>query len=222
MSDIINNLLAVRQRLAAAARAANRDAGTIQLIAVSKGKSAENVRAAIAAGQRIFGENRVQETEAKFTGLRLAYPDIELHLIGPLQTNKAEDAVKLFDVIETLDRPRLAQALAAAIKKTGRKPRFYIEVNIGAESQKAGVAPMDLGDFLKFCRDECALAVEGLMCIPPHGRDPASFFACMRELATQYNLPCLSMGMSADFETAIHHGATQIRIGTAIFGARHS
>jgi len=220
MNTIGNNLERARYRIAAAARAAGRDAGSVTLTAVSKGKTKEDVLAAIGAGQKIFGENRVQEAAAKFAGLRARHPDLELHLIGPLQTNKADDAVALFDVIETLDRPKLAEALARAAKKTGRSPVCYIEVNIGGEPQKAGIAPFEIGRFLSYCREGCGLTVTGLMCIPPQQGDPAFYFVEMKKLLLQYKLPHLSMGMSADYETAIRCGATCVRVGTAIFGAR--
>jgi len=217
---IARNLEAIRQRMAAAARGAGRDPGTVHLVAVSKTKTEEDIRAALDAGQKFFGENRVQEAKVKFAPLRAEYPDLKLHLIGPLQTNKAEDAVRLFDVIETLDRPRLATALAEAMKKTGCRPELYIEVNIGAEPQKAGIAPDMLADFLAFCREGCGLAVTGLMTIPPQHEDPAPSFTRLRELAERHNLPNLSMGMSADFEEAIRCGATEVRVGTAVFGVR--
>jgi PLP dependent protein len=220
MQNIASNLHDIRRRIETAARAATRDPESIALIAVSKGKTEDDVRAAIAAGQRIFGENRVQEARAKYADLRAAYPDIELHLIGLLQTNKAEEAVKLFDVIETLDRPALAEALARATQKTGRAPRLYVEVNIGAEPQKTGVMPGELDGFLSFCRTPCGLTVSGLMCIPPRMDDPTPYFSRMKELADRYGMPHLSMGMSADFAIAIRCGATAVRIGTAIFGVR--
>jgi PLP dependent protein len=220
MNDISRNLQIVRQRIKAAAEAANRDPAAIQLVAVTKGKTEDDVHAAIKAGHRIFGENRVQEAKTKYVLLRKNCPDLELHLIGPLQTNKIEDAVRIFEVIETLDRPRLAEALAAAIKKTGCAPRLYAEVNIGNEPQKSGTVPDELGPFLHFCRGSCGLTVEGLMCIPPQKDDPKRYFTQMQELATRYGLSRLSMGMSADFETAIRYGATDVRVGTAIFGKR--
>lgn len=190
------------------------------LIAVSKTRSVEEIGAALAAGQRIFGENRVQEARAKFPLLRETYPDIELHLIGPLQTNKALAAVELFDVIQTLDRPQLADALAKAIKKSGKTPRFFIEVNTGDEPQKAGISLGQLAPFLSYCRDICGLPVIGLMCIPPQGRDPSPFFLMLRDAAQNLKLPHISMGMSGDFETAVACGATDIRVGAAIFGDR--
>ncbi len=218
--DISGNLENIRQKIGQAAKASGRSVRDVELIAVSKGKSEEDVRAALEAGQKLFGENRMQEAKAKFASLRQQYPDLELHLIGPLQTNKVVDAVALFDVIQTLDRPKLAEALADAQKKTGRTLKFYIEVNIGSEPQKAGVTPEELEGFLKFCRNDCALAVEGLMCIPPQHHDPAPYFVRTKKLADTHRLSVLSMGMSADFETAVHCGATQVRVGSAIFGPR--
>ena len=209
MSLIDDNLAVVRARCGAA-----------RLIAVSKTQDAMAITAALDAGQRMFGENRVQEAEAKFPALRIAYPDIQLHLIGALQTNKAQDAVELFDVIQTLDRPQLADALAKAIRKTGRTPRIYIEVNIGKEPQKAGIAPDRVSDFLIYCRNVYGLNIGGLMCIPPLGLEARPFFRQMRTLADRLSLPHLSMGMSGDFETAVECGATEVRVGTAIFGTR--
>jgi pyridoxal phosphate enzyme (YggS family) len=194
--------------------------GSTKLIAVSKTQPMAVVRAALDAGQRVFGENRVQEAGEKFPALRAEYLDIELHLIGPLQSNKARDAVALFDVIQTLDRLSLAKALAKAIDKTGRRPKLYIEVNIGRESQKAGIAPDEVADFLHICRVRYGLMISGLMCIPPNGQDPVPFFTAMRDLADLYDLPNLSMGMSGDYRQAIACGATEVRIGSAIFGAR--
>jgi pyridoxal phosphate enzyme (YggS family) len=220
MSKIAANLQTVLGKISTPAQTSGRNPSTIRLIAVSKGHDIESVQEALAAGQRVFGENRVQEAESKFTALRKAYPDLELHLIGPLQTNKAEEAVRLFDVIETVDRPHLAEAIAKAISKTGRNPRFYIEVNIGVELQKAGIAPEKLGEFLSFCRDTCGIAITGLMCIPPQADDPQPHFARLKNLADQYRLKHISMGMSADFETAIRCGATEVRVGNAIFGPR--
>jgi PLP dependent protein len=178
------------------------------------------VRAALLGGQRVFGENRVQEALGKFPELRREFPDLVLHLIGPLQTNKVRDAVAQFDVIETVDRPRLAEALAREMDKTGRRLACCIEVNTGEEKQKAGVLPGDADAFVADCRDRLGLAIEGLMCIPPEHEEPALHFALLREIAKRNRLPILSMGMSADFETAIRFGATHVRVGTAIFGAR--
>jgi pyridoxal phosphate enzyme (YggS family) len=219
-SDVIGNLAGVRERIGAAARAAGRQAGAVTLVAVSKTHPAAAVRAALAAGQRIFGENRVQEALAKFPDLRHEFPDLELHLIGPLQTNKVRDAVAHCDVIETVDRPRLAEALAREIERSGRRPACYIEVNTGEEPQKAGVVPAAADDFIRDCHDRLGLAIAGLMCIPPEDEEPALHFALLREIAWRNGLAVLSMGMSADFETAIRFGATHVRVGTAIFGAR--
>jgi PLP dependent protein len=222
MTSISANLEATLQKIAAAAKAAGREASGVKLIAVSKLQPLEAVKAALAAGQACFGENRVQEAKGKFEGLRSVHPELELHLIGPLQTNKAEDAVRLFDVIQTLDRPRLAAALAAAIKKIGRTPVLYVEVNTGDEPQKAGVLPEALNAFLSLCRTSYGLNIEGLMCIPPLTDDPEPHFRLLKRLADEHGLPHISMGMSADFEAAIRCGATEVRTGTAVFGERKS
>ena len=190
------------------------------LVAVSKTHPAEAVDAAIAAGQSVFGENRVQEAQHKFPALRARCPGLVLHLIGPLQTNKVRDAVALFDVIETVDRPRLAEALAAEMARTGRRLDCFIQVNTGEEPQKAGIAPADAGGFIADCRDRLGLPVRGVMCIPPHEEAPAAHFALLRDLAARHDVPLLSMGMSGDYETAIAMGATHVRVGTAIFGSR--
>ena len=221
MEEVIAaNLISVRTRIEAAARGAGRPADAVTLVAVSKTNPQGAVRAALAAGQRVFGENRVQEALDKFPALRGDFPDLALHLIGPLQTNKVREAVAHFDVIETVDRPRLAEALAREIQRAGRRPACLIEVNTGEEPQKAGVFPAAADDFIVDCRDRLGLPVEGLMCVPPHGEGPSPHFALLREIARRHNLPVLSMGMSADFETAIRFGATHVRVGTAIFGAR--
>jgi PLP dependent protein len=217
---IAANLSAVRSRIAAAARAAGRSDESVALVAVSKTHSAEAVSEALAAGHRVFGENRVQEAQAKYPALRAAFPDLTLHLIGPLQTNKVRDAVALFDVIETIDRSRLAEALAREMERTGRRLPCLIEVNTGEEAQKSGVMPAAAADFIIECRDHLGLPVVGLMCVPPLDEEPSSHFALLRELARRTGLDLLSMGMSADFETAIRFGATHVRVGTAIFGAR--
>jgi PLP dependent protein len=217
---IAANLAAVRGRIEVAARAAGRPADAVRLVAVSKTHPAEAVRAALAAGQRIFGENRVQEALGKFPRLRGEFPDLTLHLIGPLQTNKVKDAVAHCDVIETVDRPRLAEALAREIERSGRRLPCLIEVNIGAEANKAGVLPEAADDFIRDCRERLQLPIIGLMCIPPEHEEPALHFALLREIARRHGLDQLSMGMSADFETAIRFGATHVRVGTAIFGAR--
>jgi hypothetical protein len=192
----------------------------VTLVAVSKTNPAERVRAALAAGQRVFGENRVQEALGKFPGLRGAFPELRLHLIGPLQTNKIRDAVAHFDVIETVDRPRLAEALANEMGKTGRRLPCYIEVNTGEEPQKAGIWPEAADGFIADCRNRLGLPIAGLMCIPPGHEEPSLHFALLREIARRNGLAELSMGMSADYETAIRFGATHVRVGTAIFGAR--
>ncbi len=180
----------------------------------------DRIDAALAAGQRIFGENRVQEAQGRWTARRAALSDLELRLIGPLQSNKAEDAVALFDVIETLDRDKLTQALRAAIAKVGRTPRLYVQVNTGEEPQKAGVLPADAEAFVDRVRTEHGLAVEGLMCIPPVDEEPALHFALLADLAKRCGVEKLSMGMSADYETAVRHGATSVRVGSALFGER--
>jgi pyridoxal phosphate enzyme (YggS family) len=217
---IAANLAAVGARIAAAARSADRNPESVRLVAVSKTHGAAAVRAAIEAGHRLYGENRVQEAAAKYPALRAAFPDLALHLIGPLQTNKVRDAVNLFDVIETLDRPRLAAALADEMAKSGRRPPLFVEVNTGEEPQKGGVLPEAADAFIGECRDRLGLPVIGLMCVPPLDESPAPHFALLREIARRTGLEFLSMGMSADFETAIRFGATHVRIGTAIFGAR--
>jgi pyridoxal phosphate enzyme (YggS family) len=218
--SIALRLAAVRETIARAAAAAGRDPRSVALVAVSKTHGIAAIQEALDAGQRIFGENRVQEARAKFPALKAAHPDLLLHLIGPLQSNKVKEAVALFDVIETVDRPKLAEKLAEEMHKVGRRPRCYIQVNIGAEPQKAGVAPNELGTLLTLARDEYRLPIFGLMCIPPADRDPAPFFAEMAVLARAHRLPILSMGMSGDFPAAIAAGATHVRVGTAIFGAR--
>ena len=219
-ADIATNLAHVRERIARAARACGRNPSEIELVAVSKTHTAEAVRGALAAGQRVFGENRVQEAGQKFPPLRAEFPDLRLHLIGPLQTNKVNDALRLFDVIETVDRPKLAATLAAAMAKTGHRPICLIQVNTGEEPQKAGVAPGLADDFIRQCRTEFALPVAGLMCIPPADAPPAPHFTLLREIAQRNGLAALSMGMSSDFELATTLGATSVRVGTAVFGAR--
>jgi hypothetical protein len=220
MEVIAANLAAVRARIEAAAGAAGRAAGAVSLVAVSKTHPAASMRAALQAGQRVFGENRVQEALGKFPGLRQEFPDLRLHLIGPLQTNKVRDAVAHCEVIETVDRPRLAEALAREMERSGRRLACFIEVNTGEEAQKAGVFPEMADGFIADCRDRLGLPIIGLMCIPPEDEEPALHFALLREIARRNGLDQLSMGMSADFETAIRFGATHVRVGTAIFGAR--
>lgn len=218
--SIATNLARIRATIAEAALRANRPADSVTLVAVSKTNPVEAVQAAIAAGQLLFGENRVQEAQAKFPGLRDANPALALHLIGALQTNKARDAVRVADVIESLDRPKLAVALAEAMTKEGRRPRLLVQVNVGDEAQKAGVPRAETADFLKLCREELGLPIEGLMCIPPAEGDPRPHFAWLANLAAREGLAVLSMGMSGDFAEAIAEGATHVRVGSAIFGAR--
>jgi PLP dependent protein len=219
---IAANLAAVQGRIAAAARAARRPPESVGLVAVGKTHPAALVGAALAAGHRLFGENRVQEAAAKYPALRAEFPDLALHLIGPLQTNKVRDAVALFDMIETVDRPRLAAALAAEMEKSGRRLPCLVEVNTGEEPQKSGVLPAAADAFVDDCRERLGLDIRGLMCVPPADESPAPHFALLREIARRTGLEVLSMGMSADFETAIRFGATHVRIGSAIFGARGS
>ncbi|MGQ0664793.1 MAG: YggS family pyridoxal phosphate-dependent enzyme [Pseudomonadota bacterium] len=224
MSDFAANLAALKARISAAAGAAARDPAAVTVVAVTKAHGVGAVRAALAAGQRAFGENRVREATAKYPPLKAEVPDLRLHLIGPLQTNKVKDAVALFDAIETVDRPKLAHALAAEMARTGKRPVCLVEVNTGREPQKAGVAPDAADALIAECR-ALGLPLAGLMCIPPEaeGRvsdSPGLHFALLREIARRNGLAVLSMGMSADFETAIRFGATHVRIGTALFGPR--
>jgi PLP dependent protein len=218
--NIAENLRIVRERIAEAAIRAGRAPEAVTLVAVSKTHPAESVAAALEEGQHVFGENRVQEAAAKFPALRSAHPALRLHLIGGLQTNKARDAVRLADMIESLDRPRLADALAEAIRKEGRQPELLVEVNVGDEAQKSGVGRAGADDFIQSCQERFGAALRGLMCVPPQGEDPAPHFAWLADRAARHGLAVVSMGMSADFETAIAHGATLVRVGTAIFGAR--
>jgi pyridoxal phosphate enzyme (YggS family) len=220
--SIAANLARMRQRIAEATARANRPADSITLVAVSKTHPTAAVEAALAAGQTVFGENRVQEAAAKYPALRPAHPALRLHLIGALQTNKAREAVRIADVIETLDRPRLAAALAEAMAKEGRRPVLLVQVNTGDEPQKAGVPRAEADAFLRACREEHGLAVAGLMCIPPLEDDPRPHFEHLAALAARHGLGVLSMGMSGDFETAIACGATHVRVGTAVFGARET
>jgi PLP dependent protein len=217
--DIAENLRRVRDRIANAAINAGRKPDDVTLVAVSKTKPAEAVLAALQAGHTVFGENRVQEAAAKFPPLRAAHL-FSLHLIGGLQTNKARDAVRIADVIETLDRPRLADAIEAALRKEGRTPRLLIEVNTGTEAQKSGIARANADAFIDECKGRFGAALVGLMCIPPHDQDPRPHFTWLAECAARHGLPTLSMGMSADYEIAVACGATWVRVGTAIFGAR--
>jgi pyridoxal phosphate enzyme (YggS family) len=216
----MTGLVEIGQRIAAAARSAGRDPGEITLVAVSKVQPAERIEAVLAAGHRAFGENRVQEAQARWPALRERYGDVELHLVGPLQTNKVRQAVELFDVIGAVDRPRLARKLAEVFAATGRALPCYIQVNTGEEPQKAGVLPAGADAFIAECRETHGLPVAGLMCIPPVGEEPALHFALLKQIAERNGLAGLSMGMSDDFETAIAFGATIVRIGSALFGAR--
>lgn len=218
IEDAAQSRAEILARIAASAEAAGRAPAEVTLEAVSKQQPMERVLAMLAAGQRVFAENRVQEARARWADLR---PDgLELRLIGPLQTNKAEEAVLLFDVIESLDRPKLARALAEAMARHGRRPRLLVQVNTGEEPQKAGVAPRDVEPFLELLHTELHLAPEGLMCIPPEHEEPAMHFALLAKLARRAGLPVLSMGMSGDFEKAIRFGATHVRVGSALFGPR--
>jgi PLP dependent protein len=218
--DPVANLALVRARIVAAAKAVDRNPDDITLVAVSKTHGADRVAALIAAGQRVFGENRVQEAAAKFPALKSAHPDLELHLIGPLQTNKARDAVALFDVIESVDRLRLAAELAREMARQDRRPTCFVQVNTGEEPQKAGVSPRDADAFIRACIEQHQLPVVGVMCIPPLDEEPTLHFALLRKIAERNRLTCISMGMSADYEAAIRFGATHVRVGTALFGTR--
>ena len=219
-ADIKARLGLVRQEVALAAEASGRKPAGVKLVAVTKTVPAPMIEEAIEAGQRVFGENRVQEARVKWPALKEQHAGIELHLIGPLQSNKVREAVALFDVIETLDRPKLARALAEDIARAGRRPRLFVQVNTGEEPQKAGVTPGETEAFVALCGDTFGLAIDGLMCIPPFDEEPAMHFALLAKLAERLGLDDLSMGMSGDFARAIQFGATSVRIGTAIFGER--
>src|SRR5262245_21354355 len=218
--DATAGLTAVRHEIAAACREAGRDPAGVTLVAVSKTFGADAIEPVIAAGQRVFGENRVQEAKAKWPALQARHSGIELHLVGPLQSNKAKEAVALFDAIHSIDRPSLAAALAKEIAKEGRSPTLFVEVNTGAEPQKSGVLPEHTDAFLRDCHETHGLTIAGLMCLPPAHEAPAPHFALTAKIARRNGLALLSMGMSADFPLAIEFGATHVRIGTAIFGAR--
>jgi pyridoxal phosphate enzyme (YggS family) len=219
-ADSVARLHAVRAEIVRAARDFERDPADVTLVAVSKTFPADAIEPVLAAGQRVFGENYVQEAKAKWGPLRQRYPGVELHLIGPLQSNKAGDAVRLFDAIHTLDRDSLAAALAKEIAKVGRAPRLLVQVNTGEEPQKGGVMPGNADAFIAGCRDKHGLAIEGLMCIPPADEPPSPHFGLLAKIANGNGLKLLSMGMSADFEAAIQLGATHVRVGSAIFGTR--
>ncbi len=218
--DVPARLAAVAAAVARSARDVGRDPAAVSLVAVSKTHAAEVIAPALGAGHRVFGENRVQETKGKWPELRDRFPGVELHLIGPLQSNKAREAVELFDVVETVDRPKIAEALAAEIARAGKPVKLFVEVNTGAEPQKAGILPGDADAFLKHCRDALGLDVAGLMCIPPADEQASPHFALLAKIAAANGIPGLSMGMSSDFELGIQLGATHVRVGTAIFGAR--
>jgi pyridoxal phosphate enzyme (YggS family) len=220
-TPITTGLTAVHQDIARACREASRDPADVTLVAVSKTFDADAIVPVIAAGQRVFGENRVQEAKAKWPALMERTAGVELHMIGPLQSNKAREAVALFDAIHSVDRPSLCEALAKEIARQGRRPLLFAEINTGAEAQKAGVLPQDADAFLAKCRDEYGLAIDGLMCIPPAEEAPAPHFALTAKIATRNGVKLLSMGMSADYAVAIAMGATHVRVGSAIFGSRH-
>jgi pyridoxal phosphate enzyme (YggS family) len=222
MSEAAERLATVHQEIAAACREAGRDPASVTLVAISKTFEPEAIAPVIAAGQRVFGENRVQEAKAKWPALKEHHPGLELHLVGPLQSNKAKEAVALFDAIHSVDRASLCAALAKEITRQGRSPTLFVEVNTGGEPQKAGVLPEETDEFLRTCRETYGLAIAGLMCIPPLEEPPAPHFALLAKIAARNGLKLLSMGMSADFALAVRFGATHVRIGTAIFGARTS
>jgi hypothetical protein len=219
-SAIVERLRIVEAGIAKAARSAGRDPAAVTLVAVSKTFPAEAIRPVLAAGQRVFGENYVQESAAKWPDLRASFSGVDLHLIGPLQSNKAKEAVALFDTIQSLDRDSLAKELAKEIQKQGRSPRLFVQVNTGAEPQKGGVLPDETDSFVKQCRDVYGFTLDGLMCIPPAEDAPGPHFALLAKIAARNGLSKLSMGMSADYETAVQFGATHVRVGSAIFGAR--
>ncbi|WOC16435.1 YggS family pyridoxal phosphate-dependent enzyme [Pseudochrobactrum sp. MP213Fo] len=219
-ASIAENLKTIRQSLALGLSEAKRDAGSVTLVAVSKTFSAEEILPALHEGQRIFGENRVQEAQSKWPLLREKFADIELHLIGPLQSNKTAEAVALFDVIQTVDREKIAATIATEMQRLGRKLKLFVQVNTGDEEQKAGIAPSEAVAFVNRCRDVHGLDIAGLMCIPPFNENPGPHFALLRKLAKDAGVQELSMGMSGDFDTAIQFGATYVRVGSAIFGSR--
>jgi pyridoxal phosphate enzyme (YggS family) len=217
---VLAALAEVRHRIAQAALDCGRAAKDVALVCVSKNFAAAAIRPVLEEGEKVFGENRVQEALEKWPALKEAFPNVELHLIGPLQSNKAREAVQFFDVIETVDRPKIAETLAREISRLGRAPRLYVQVNTGSEPQKAGVLPREVDEFLARCRNEYGLAIEGLMCIPPADDQASPHFALLHKIARRNGIQVLSMGMSADFELAIQLGATHVRVGSAIFGAR--
>ena len=220
-AHIAAHLAEVKARIARQAKAWQRSPGDVHLVAVGKTHSADAIEAALNAGHRVFGANRVQEAQGKFPPLKAEYPDLQLHLIGPLQTNKAREAVALFDVIQSVDRDKLAATLAREMVRAGRRPDCFIQVNTGEEPQKAGILPTELDSFVTACRDMHKLPVVGLMCIPPLEEEPALHFALLAKMAARHGLPNISMGMSADYEIAVRLGATHVRVGSALFGQRH-
>ena len=217
-AEVAGNLQVISERVKSARQ--DNVGATPTLVAVSKRQPDDRIEAALVAGHRVFGENRVQEAQERWTSRRDIYPELRLHLIGPLQTNKSADAVALFDVIEVVDRPKLARSLSAEMARQGRHLPCYVQVNTGEEDQKSGIWPEEADDFIAFCRDECGLNIAGLMCIPPVDEEPAMHFALLRTIAERNGLSGLSMGMSGDYEEAIRFGATSIRVGSAIFGSR--
>ena len=220
--NVANNLALINEKIEASLEAANRQKHDVQLIAVSKVQPVEKIETALVDGHRLFGENRIQEAALKWPALKIKYPDAKLHLIGPLQTNKVKDAIMLFDVIETVDRLKLAEEIKKQSFKTGLNITCYVQVNTGEEQQKAGVFPAEAEEFVRYCQETVGLNIKGLMCIPPVNEEPALHFSLLGEIAGRLNLPILSMGMSDDFETAIAFGATHVRIGSSIFGRREN
>jgi PLP dependent protein len=218
--EISENLKAVKAKIVTASTDVNREPGSVNLVAVSKTHGIDHIRPALIAGHRMFGENRVQEASEKWPILRDEFPDLQLHLIGPLQSNKVKKAIELFDVIETVDRPKLARALAREMAAMGKRLECFIQINTGEETQKAGILPAQADDFISLCRNDLNLPVIGLMCIPPQGEEPGLHFGLLSEMAKRNGLTGLSMGMSSDYEKAIRFGATHVRVGTAIFGQR--
>ena len=220
LSKISEAFTEIKTKIDRAACDCNRTSKQITLIAVSKQQQEDRIDASLATGHRVFGENRVQEAQERWASRRGLYPELKLHLIGPLQTNKAADAVELFDVIEVVDRPKLARSLSAEMARLGRHLPCYVQVNTGEEDQKSGILPDEADSFIGFCREECGLDIAGLMCIPPVDEEPAMHFALLRTIAERNGLPGLSMGMSGDYEEAVRFGATSVRVGSAIFGSR--
>jgi pyridoxal phosphate enzyme (YggS family) len=217
---VLERWTAVKESIARAAKDCGRDPASVTLVCVTKTFPADDIVPLLDSGQRVFGENRVQEARGKWPDLRARYPDIELHLIGPLQSNKAKEAVETFDVIESVDRDRIAQALGEEMRKQGKRPRLLAQINTGEEPQKAGVAPREADAFLARCRDACGLTLDGLMCVPPVGEQASPHFALLADIAARHGMTTLSMGMSSDFEQAIQLGATHVRVGSAIMGVR--